>query len=132
MIEFGVGEGSLGLGDGYVFVALDGEVGQDLEDGLEVQWLAVGELNVGYLGLRDGLQLLLVDRGAEVVGQYLFDDILANLLGEARADQRVGHFAGAEAGDARLLLIALGDFAELLGDFVRGNVDGDFAGAVGV
>ena len=97
-----------------------------------MQRLAVGELNIGHLRLRDRLQVLLVDRRAEVGGQDLFDDILANLLGEAGADQRVGHFAGAEAGNAGQLLIALGDFAELLRDFIGGNVDGDFAGALGV
>ena len=85
-----------------------------LEDCLEMKRLAVGELDVSHLWLRDGLQILLVDRFTEVSGQDFFDDVLTNLLGEARADKRVGHLAGAEAGDASHFLIALRDFAELL------------------
>ena len=49
-----------------------------------------------------------------------------------RANQRLRHLAGAEAGDARLLLIALHNGAEASRDFIGGHFDLHLAGKFGV
>jgi len=128
-VEFGVGEGGFGFFDLDFLVALDGEGRQHLKDGLEAEGLAVVELQVRDLGLGDGLDALLFNFRAEVRGQDAFDYVLLDGVVEAAADEGLGHFSGAKAGDAGLLLVPLDNGTEGIGDFVGGNFDFDFAGA---
>jgi hypothetical protein len=99
---------------------------------LKCKGLPVFQLDARYLRLRNGLELALGDGGAEVLGQNRFHHFLPNLLGETAANQRLRDFARTEPGNARILLIAFGDSAEIAGDFVRGNFDFYFSRAVRV
>jgi hypothetical protein len=113
----------------HVLVAVNREVGKHFEGCFEAQRLAVFELDFGHLRLRDGLQLLLGDRGAEVLREHCFHHILANLFGEAAADKRLRNLARTEARDARHLFVSFGNCLKIAGHFVRGNFNFNFSGA---
>ena len=67
-----------------------------------------------------------------MIGQDGFDHVLADRVSKAGTDERFRHLAGAEAGDAGGLLIALDDLLKAAGDLIGGQLDLDFAGALGV
>jgi hypothetical protein len=115
--ELVFGEGRIGALDADGFEAGGVERGADFEGGLEAEGLAFYEEELGDLGLRDGLGVLLGEGLAEFLVDEGFEDFLADFLGEAGLDERCGYLAGAEAGDARELLVALVGAAVGLVDF---------------
>ena len=100
-IDLGIGQFGGRLLHLHVLIAVDGELRKHFEGGFEAQRLALLEIDFGHLRLRDGLEVPLGDGGAEVFRQNGFHHVLANLLGEAAADQRLRNFARTEARDAR-------------------------------
>ncbi len=93
---------------------------------------SVFDRELGDLRLADGTNVQLVDTLVEAVGQQAVDHFLADLGGEAAADDGFRHLSGAEAGDFGVPAIVGGDFAESRGDFVGGDIDNEFTGAIGV
>ena len=114
----------------HILITVDGEIRKHFEGGFETQRFALLEINVGHLGLRDGLELLLGDSSAEVAGQNSFHHILANLLSESAADERLRNLSRTEAWDARHLFVSLGDCLKIASDFFGGDFDFNFPGAV--
>ena len=117
------------LVDGNDLVALDGEVGNVLEDRLHVQRLAVFHGQLRHLRLADGPDAQVAHRLVEALRQQAVDDFLANLGGKAAANDRLRHLAGAEAGNLGIFAVVGGHAAVGLRDLVGGNVEHQFAGA---
>ncbi len=132
MLELFFGHFDRWLVDRDVLVAFDGEGGKEFEDRLDVERGAVFDGQLGHLRLADGAHAQFADGLVEALGQQAVDDFLADLGGKAAADDRFRHFAGAEAGNLGVFAIVGRDFAVGLGDFFGGNVDHQFAGALGI
>ena len=110
-----------------LFVALDHDLGHDLEAGLEAQRLAVMNVQVGDLGLRHRNQAELFGFFAEVARDQGLDHVAFQIFFEALLDDGRGHVAGAEAGQARDFLILLDDRFRFASDFLGGDFDRDLA-----
>ena len=95
-----------------VLVAVDRELRQHFKAALKCSGLAIFQLNVRDLRLRDRLEVCFSIAAGTGRAESL-DHVLANGVGETGTNQRLGHLAGAEAGNARDLLVALDDLAKL-------------------
>ena len=62
----------------------------------------------------------------EILGEQVFEDVFAHLVGELGANQIGGNFAGAESGQLYFLLDVRDHAIGLAGDFVNRNGDFDF------
>ena len=109
------------------FVALDNDLGHDLEAGLELQRFAVMDVQVGDAWLRDRNHPELFSFLAEVSRDECFDDIALEIFFKALADDRGGYMAGAEAWQPSYLLVFLDKSLGLAGHFVGGDFDRDLA-----
>ena len=108
-------------------VALNDDFGENLEAGLEAQGFAVVNVQVGNLRLRHWNHSLLFRLFAEITRNQGLDHIALQVFLEALADDRRGYVAGAEARQARHLLIFLYDFFHLARDFFGGDFDRNLA-----
>ena len=93
---------------------------------------AVFHRQFGHLRLADGLDAQVAHCLVEALRQQAVDDFLADLAGKAAANHRLRHFAGAEAGNLCVFAVLAGDAAVGLRDLFGGNVEHQFAGALGV
>jgi hypothetical protein len=82
--------------------------------------------------LRNRLELLLFNGGAEMSRKYSFHHVLADLFCEPAANQRLWNFAGAEARDSRHLSVPLGYRREIAADLVSWDLNLYFARAIRV
>ena len=116
----------------HLLVAVDGEVRKHFKGSFEAQRFAFLEFDVGYLGLRDRLELLLGDGSAKVAGQHSFHHVLANLLRKTAADERFRNLARTKTRDACQLFVSFGDRLKIASHFFRGNFNVNFPGALWV
>ena len=84
------------------------------------------------LGLADRRHAKLADGLAEALRQEAVDDFLANVGREATLDDRLGYFAGTEAGNLGMSLVIARDPAERFGYVFSRNVQDQLAGTVGI
>src|SRR6266576_2112568 len=110
-----------------LLIAFDDDLGHDLEAGLEAQWFAVMDVQVGDLRLRNRYQALLLGLFAEIARNQSFDHVALEVFFEALFDDRTRDMAGAEAWQSRHLLIFLDNDIHFAGDFVGRNFDRDLA-----
>src|ERR1700733_5497172 len=99
-----------------VFVAVDGESRNELEDRFRMQRSSIFDGEIGDLRLADKANVELADCFVKALRKQAVDDFLANLSGEAAADDGFRHLAGAKAGNFGVLAIVGGDFAKSRGD----------------
>ena len=107
VLELFVGDFDRWLVDLDVFVAVDGEGGNELEDGFDVERRALFKRELGDLRLADGTDVQLADTLVEALGEHGVDDFLADFGGEAAADDGLRHLAGTEAGDFGVFAVAV-------------------------
>ena len=112
-----------------VFVVSEFKLGENLEDGAEFEWLAFDEVEFLDLRLRDGGEFLFGDGFFDALGNERLNDLAFDVFGETAANQGDGSLAGAETGDAGYAREFLRDTFQLLGDFVCGNLEVEFAAA---
>ena len=96
----------------------------DLDDGDEAQRRTLLEPDFLEIGLVDGIELRLGQRLTVDVGDQVLGDLAAHVVGEVDLDERAGHVALPESGQARVFLhAAVGALPFLLHDVDR-RLDG--------
>ncbi len=110
-----------------LLVALDLDLGHDLEAGLEAQRLAIMNMQVGDARLGDRNHSQLFGFLAEVARDQRLDHIALQVFFKSLPDDRRRHVPGAEPGQARHLLIFLDQHFSFAGDFFGGDFDRNLA-----
>src|SRR5208282_1086134 len=127
LLDLFVGDRDFGFIGAQIFVALDLNLGQNFEAGLESQRLAVVDVKIGDARLRNWNQALLLSFPAKVLGDEGFDHVVLETIAETLADDRGGNVPGAKARQPRTLLIALNLQLGFTGNFGGRDLDGDLA-----
>ncbi len=125
--DFFVFYNDLGVVGAKLLVAFDHDLRQDFEAGLEAQRFAVVNVQVGDARLGDWNHALLFGFLAEVAWDEGLDHVALEVFFEALLDDGRGHVTGAEARQARHLLVFLDDHFHFASDIFGGDFDRDFA-----
>ena len=94
-----------GISSSQISVIAQLKFGQYFEDRAEFQRLALVEIELFDLRLRDGIELLFSDGFFDALRNQRLQNFSLDVVGKAAANQCHGSFAGAEAGHARHLAI---------------------------
>ena len=123
-VDFGVGHFRLVIGDGEAAIFAQLELGRDFELGFEGDRLAGVKVHVADVGLADHFQVILVGRGTEEARDQLFENILADISGEALLHQTHRSLARTESRQLYFFLNFEDDALGFL--FHLDHGDGDF------
>jgi hypothetical protein len=119
------GDGDFGVLGSEFLVPSNLDLRHDFETGLEMQTLAIMDMEIGDARLRYGAEPKALGFLPEVLGHEGVDDIVLNVLLEALSDNGGWNMAAAEAGDAGKFLVLLNESVGLANDFLGGNLNFD-------
>ena len=127
LLDFVIADCDLGFVGAQFLVAFDGNLRHHFEAGLEPQWFAVMNVQIGDSRLRNRNHAELLGLFAEVARNQRLDNIALQIFFEPLPDDGRRHVPAPKAWQARHLLILLDDGLSLASDGLRRNLHGDLA-----